>query len=112
MRNREKVPHDQVVKLDELLAANRALLTVYLLKDDLKQMWRYRREAWARWGMLGALETPGPAQWAGTTEGLRPLTGAPFVRHLCPLPLAVGHQPGRRHQQQDLGHQAHGIRLP
>jgi transposase len=48
LRNRENVPPGQVVKLDELLAANRALLNVYLLKDDLKQLWRYRSEAWAR----------------------------------------------------------------
>ena len=48
LRNRENVPAEQAVQLDELLAANRALLTVYLLKDDLKQLWHYRREAWAR----------------------------------------------------------------
>lgn len=48
LRNRENVPEDQVVRLDELLAANKALLTVYLLKDDLKQLWHYRREGWAR----------------------------------------------------------------
>ncbi|PPU91899.1 ISL3 family transposase [Xanthomonas populi] len=51
LRNRENVPPEQVVKLDELLAANRALLTVYLLKDDLKQLWRYRSRAlaWKLW---------------------------------------------------------------
>lgn len=48
LRNRENVPPEQAVKLEELLAANRALLTVYLLKDDLKQLWRYRSQAWAR----------------------------------------------------------------
>ena len=48
LRNRENVPEDQVVRLDELLAANKALLTVYLLKDDLKQLWFYCREGWAR----------------------------------------------------------------
>jgi transposase len=48
LRNRENVPADQAVRLEELLAANKALLTVYLLKDDLKQLWHYRREAWAR----------------------------------------------------------------
>lgn len=48
LRNRENVPADKAVQLDELLAANRALLTVYLLKDDLKQLWGYRSEAWAR----------------------------------------------------------------
>jgi transposase len=48
LRNRENVSPDQLVQLEDLLAANRALLTVYLLKDDLKQLWRYRSEAWAR----------------------------------------------------------------
>ncbi len=38
LRNRENVPADQAVRLDELLAANKALLTVYLFKDDLKQL--------------------------------------------------------------------------
>ncbi|WP_426355749.1 transposase [Stenotrophomonas maltophilia] len=30
-----------------MLTANKALLTTYLLKDDLKQLWRYRSQAWA-----------------------------------------------------------------
>lgn len=47
LRNRDNVPADKLVQLDELLAANRALLTVYLLKDDLKQLWRYRSKTWA-----------------------------------------------------------------
>ena len=43
LRNREnlKRPEDRV-KLKELLQANRKLLTVYVLKDDLKQLWKYR----------------------------------------------------------------------
>ena len=48
LRNRENVPADQHVRLDELLAANSALLTVYLLKDDLKSLWRYGSETAAR----------------------------------------------------------------
>lgn len=36
------------VRLRELLAANRALFTVYVLKDDLKQLWRFRYPAAAR----------------------------------------------------------------
>lgn len=47
LRNRENVPAEKAVQLDELLAANKALLTVYLLKDDLKQLWRYRSKPWA-----------------------------------------------------------------
>ena len=55
LRNREHVtaPRDRV-RLRELLRANRALFAVYVLKDDLKQLWRYRyvaaaRRAWADW---------------------------------------------------------------
>jgi transposase len=52
LRNRENVtrPEDQV-RLRELLAANKALMTVYVLKDDLKALWRYRHRgyAWAFW---------------------------------------------------------------
>lgn len=49
LRNRENVtrPEDQV-RLDELLAANKALMTVYVLKDDLKTLWGYRHTGYAR----------------------------------------------------------------
>jgi transposase len=49
LRNRENVtrPDDQV-RLSELLAANRALLTVYLLKDHLKTLWHYRHAGYAQ----------------------------------------------------------------
>ena len=36
------------VRLKELLEANQALMTVYLLRDDLKRLWGYTREGWAR----------------------------------------------------------------
>ena len=38
---------DDQVRLSELLEANRALLTVYLLKDDLKSLWDYRHSGYA-----------------------------------------------------------------
>lgn len=48
LRNRENVtvPQDRV-RLSELLAANRALFTVYVLKDDLKALWDYRHIGYA-----------------------------------------------------------------
>lgn len=42
LRNRENVRRPDRIKLDELLKANRALLTVYVLKDDLKHLWDFR----------------------------------------------------------------------
>lgn len=41
LRNRANVKPKDRVKLDELLSANRRLMTVYLLKDDLKHLWEY-----------------------------------------------------------------------
>lgn len=43
LRNKQnlKRPRDRV-RLKELLAANRRLMTVYVLKDDLKHLWDYR----------------------------------------------------------------------
>lgn len=48
LRNRDNVtnPADQV-RLSELLAANRALLTVYIMKDELKALWDYRHIGYA-----------------------------------------------------------------
>jgi transposase len=48
LRNRENVTHAaDRVRLNELLAANRALFTVYVLKDDLKALWDYRHPGYA-----------------------------------------------------------------
>jgi transposase len=49
LRNRDSLKSPaQQVQLDELLAANQALMTVYILRDDLKQLWRYRHRGYAR----------------------------------------------------------------
>lgn len=43
LRNRENIhKSEDIVKLDELLKINRKLMTVYVLKDDLKHLWDYR----------------------------------------------------------------------
>lgn len=55
LRNRANVRrHADRVRLRELLAANRALATVYVLKDDLKHLWDYTyvgaaRRFWREW---------------------------------------------------------------
>ena len=36
------------MRLDELLAANKALFTAYVLKDDLKTLWDYRHAGYAQ----------------------------------------------------------------
>lgn len=48
LRNRDNITKDEdQVRLRELLAAHRALLTVYLLKDELKALWSYRHAGYA-----------------------------------------------------------------
>lgn len=48
LRNRENIPtQEDRIRLKELLRANKALMTVYVLKDDLKHLWSYRTEGWA-----------------------------------------------------------------
>ena len=50
LKNRKNLDktRDEPARLSELLRLNRRLAIVYTLKDDLKQLWRYRSEAWAR----------------------------------------------------------------
>ena len=40
LRNRENVPPTQQANLGELLAANQALMTVYVMKTTLKELWQ------------------------------------------------------------------------
>ena len=42
LRNAAGLKRRDRVKLKELLAVNRKLATVYILKDDLKSLWHYR----------------------------------------------------------------------
>ena len=54
LKNRSSLRPEEDVTLDELLAANHALFVVYVLRDALKDLWRYRRpgfaaRAWRSW---------------------------------------------------------------
>jgi len=50
LRNRDNIKRESdISRLDDLLAANQSLFTVYVLKDDLKQLWRSRSPLSALW---------------------------------------------------------------
>lgn len=51
LRNHDNLKEEQAVRLQELLAANQPLATVYVLKDALKAVWYAPsvREGWRRW---------------------------------------------------------------
>ncbi|WP_041717035.1 ISL3 family transposase [Alloalcanivorax dieselolei] len=48
LRNRENLDRRQTVQLNELLDANQPLLMAYLMRDELKRLWFYRRPGWTR----------------------------------------------------------------
>jgi transposase len=57
LRNRDNLDEERSIKLDELLAANAPLATVYLLKTELKEIWfapsvREGARRWKRWMRL------------------------------------------------------------
>jgi len=54
LRNHDNLVDEDRIRLSELLAANRHLTTVYLMKDELKALWDYRHigyatRFWQRW---------------------------------------------------------------
>jgi len=77
LRNRDNLTNEaDQVRLRELLAANRALLTVYLMKDDLKALWSYRHHGYAQrfW-----------QQWLWRATHSRIAALKQFARNLKPL---------------------------
>ena len=101
LRNRDNIKRQQdLIRLDELLAANHALMTVYVLKEDLKGLWKQRtksaaKAAWESWfcrAIESAIKPP---------RHLRQETRSLSPRHHRPRHLAPQHQPARRLQQQE-----------
>lgn len=75
LKNRENLSEEQSVRLDELMGANQPLATVYVLKQQLKELW-YSSSVWAAFKQW--------RQWWRVCEesGLKPLMD--FARKLKP----------------------------
>jgi transposase len=111
LRNRADLEPDQRQRLDELLEANEKLNTVYVLKDQLKEIWSYRRVGWAR----RALERWCDLAWE---SGIEPL--ARFARNLlrhaqgilnhCHYPLHTGRLEGVNNKIKVMKRIAYGYR--
>jgi transposase len=48
LKNRQNLRPEERVRLRELLAANERISAVYMLKDQLKMIYQYRRRGWAK----------------------------------------------------------------
>lgn len=112
LRNRANLtsPRDRI-RLRELLAANRALFIVYVLKDDLKRLWQFRypaaaRRFWRAWRRR-ALASRLPALRRFVTLLERHLDG--IISH-CQYPLHTGLLEGINNKIKVLKRMAYGYR--
>lgn len=112
LRNRAHLrTHTERVRLRELLRANRALFTVYVLKDDLKQLWRFRYPSaawrfWLEWRRRAlASRLPALRKFVRLLE--RHLPG--ILNH-CRYPLNTGMLEGMNNKIKVIKRMAYGFR--
>lgn len=112
LRNRENLTsRADRVRLRELLAANRSLFIVYVLKDDLKQLWRFRypaaaRRFWRQW-YRRAMVSRIPALQRFAMHLATRLDG--IINH-CRYPLHTGLLEGINNKIKVLKRMAYGFR--
>lgn len=111
-RNRDTItrPADRV-RLRELLRANRALFIAYVLKDDLKQLWRFRypaaaRRFWHHWYRRALASRLKPLQ---TFARLLAKKIDGIISH-CRYPLHTGLLEGINNKIKVLKRMAYGYR--
>lgn len=111
LRNAANVPAAERVRLKELLRANRALFIVYVLKDDLKQLWRFRYPAaaarfWRHWYRRARASGLEPLQ--RFAERLKPYI--PGILQHCRYPLNTALVEGINNKIKVLKRVAYGYR--
>lgn len=112
LRNRENVTRaEDQVRLAELLTANRALFTVYVLKDDLKALWHYRHTAdahsfWNQWYQRAMSSHIAPLK--AFAERLQPYL--PGILAHCRWPLGTNLIEGINNKIKVIKRMAYGFR--
>lgn len=111
LKNREHLARAERIRLHELLSVNRALFITYVLKDDLKQLWRFRypkaaQRFWRAWYRRAlASRLPPLIKFAQLL--------APNIRHIlshCRYPLHTGLVEGINNKIKVLKRMAYGFR--
>jgi transposase len=111
LRNEANLSDDQRLRLKDLLAANEALNTVYILKDQLKQIWscrdpeatRYELHEWC--ALADASRIPALQRFA---TNLR-IHEAGIVAHAL-YPIHTGRLEGMHNRIKVIKRQAYGFR--
>ncbi|HVH63651.1 MAG TPA: ISL3 family transposase [Candidatus Dormibacteraeota bacterium] len=111
LRNRADLPHKDRVRLKELLALNRRLYVVYVLKDGLKDIWSYRymavaKRAWDEW-YSWAIRSRIPALVTFARNLKAKLPG--ILAH-CRFPLNTGVLEGMNNKIKVIKRMAYGFR--
>jgi transposase len=111
LRNKRNLRPEERVRLHELLAANRRLWVVYVLKDALKQLWRYRyrgaaQRAWRQWyGWAIRSRIPALLTFARNLKAKLP----GILAH-CQYPLHTGVLEGINNKIKVIKRMAYGFR--
>lgn len=112
LRNKQNVRRrEDRLRLQEVLAANRHLWVVYVLKDALKELWRYRYSgaagrAWREWyGWASRSRIPALVAFARNLK----LKLAGILAH-CRYPLHTGLLEGINNKIKVLKRMAYGFR--
>lgn len=111
LRNGDTLAGEERVRLRDLLQTNRALFIVYVLKDDLKQLWRFRYPAaayrfWRDWRRRAlASRLPALRRFVRVLE--RHLDG--ILSH-CQYPLHTGLLEGINNKIKVIKRMAYGFR--
>ncbi len=111
LRNAGNLKREERIRLKEVLAMNRRLWVVYVLKDMLKQLWRYRysgaaERAWRQWyGWAVRSRIPALTTFA---RKLRPKL--PGILSHCRYPLHTSVLEGINNKIKVLKRMAYGFR--
>jgi transposase len=111
LKDRRRLRGHERVRLGELLAANRALFMVYVLKDDLKQLWRYRypgaaRRFWRSWYRRAQASRLVPL----ISFARRLQAWSEYIVNHCRYPLHTGLMEGINNKIKVLKRMAYGYR--
>lgn len=111
LRNKGNLRPEERIRLRDVLALNRHLWVVYVLKDDLKTLWRYRypavaQRAWSQW-YGWAIRSRIPPLVTFAQQLKRKLPG--ILAH-CRYPLNTGVLEGINNKIKVLKRMAYGFR--
>ena len=102
--------HNEHARLDELLSLNHNLAIVYTMKDDFKQLWRYRSAAWARKWFEGWFQRAMESAIAPLQNFARKLKNhLPGILSHCRYPIHTGFLEGVNNKIKVIKRVAYGF---